>query len=108
MENAKFSIGERVIALSSTPNERCQKREKGKIYTIKGIIYCPKLGHQLINLGETHISHRIFCRCGNTHLNEGLAWTYHTEFAKIDDFTLQEVLKEENYKLACIIRDNIK
>lgn len=107
----KFSIGEKVIALSNTPIKNCQNRTKGTIYVVKNVHYCSKCGTQSINLGELvplKLGHKIACaKCGNRYLHEGLMWTYSAEFAKIDHSSLKEAVEAEDYELACIIRDNL-
>lgn len=110
MEN-QFTIGERVIALSTTGTDKGQPRVKGILYTVKNVMYCSKCGIQAINIGELILpgqSHKVECYCGHVMLNEGLQWTASSQFAKIDYSSLKHAVEEEDYELACIIRDNLK
>jgi len=109
MEN-RFSIGEKVVAITSPKDELAQPRKKGEIYVVKDVRYCPTDGHQMINLGypvSPDSSGKIACSCGKRHHANGLMWTNSKHFAKIDYSSLKEAVDEENYELACIIRDNL-
>ena len=106
--NARHSVGDRVVALSSNRNELSQPRVKGKIYTVQSIYYCSGCGIQTINIGCNNPYQEVECTCGKSQDNMGLHWTDSREFAKLDKSALQNAVEEENYELASIIRDALK
>jgi len=111
MEN-KFSIGEKVISLSNSSLDRkYQQRKKGEIYKVTDVTYCPSSGMQLVNIGQNVPNGmdktKYVCMCGKIHSSGGQMWSDNKDFAKIDYSTLKEVVENEEYELACIIRDNL-
>lgn len=108
MRNPKFSIGDTVIALSSTPilfMSRCQPRIKGEIYKVRDILDCNLCGAQSINISPFKSDkQKVLCICSKAHDNKGVQWTASKEFALADDI-LSMALAEEDYELAVKIRD---
>ncbi len=106
---SKFKIGEKVIALTNPPNDRCQNRVKGHVYEVKAIKYCMGCGQQMINIGGVTSNPYVACiLCGtNFQPNGNLQWTGQRHFAKVEDKseTLEEALANEDYELATILRD---
>jgi hypothetical protein len=105
---AKFTIGDKVIALSSSVNNE-QLRVKGNSYIVNAVGYCSGCGSQIINVsGETKIQSGK-CACGNIQASKGLWWTNSIHFIKADDNSISEAIKEaietENYELASTLRD---
>lgn len=111
MNTPVFKLNNRVMALTSTPNDRAQVREKGKIYTVTGIMYCPTDGHQAININsqrERSRTNMVDCNCGKEHPSSGRSWTKSTEFVKVDEQTLEALVEAEEYELAAIIHKELK
>ncbi len=85
-ENVRHAVGDKVVALSDTPNAICQTRKKGSIYTVYDTTFCSKCGIQSINLANTTAA--AFCECGlcgKMNASEGLEWTRSDQFAKLDE-----------------------
>lgn len=104
---SKFSVGDKVVALSNQPTPNSQPRIKGKIYTVNAIMFCSTDGRQLINLGLPSEHVVLLCSCGKKHPNDGLMWTFSKEFAKVDDVdeALENAVASEDYELAVVLRD---
>lgn len=109
--NQIFKIGDEVIALTNPKNNRCQPRVKGNKYIVKDTLYCSKCGQQRINLGEKTgdwLSNTLICtECKTKQHTENLYWTKSSLFIKPQELqaTLEQALKEENFELACTLRD---
>ncbi len=101
----QFKVGERVIALDSCPetDPSRQPRVKGKIYTVKAVLYCSGCGSQKINIGYHSLSTsgQLRCDCGKRGDAEGLKWTNSVHFAKLDniDKLIEEAVENENETL---------
>jgi hypothetical protein len=108
MSNPKFSIGDIVVALSSTPPifiSRCQHRIKGEIYKVRDTLECDLCGSQSINISPfSSDKKKVLCMCSKAHDNRGVQWTASKEFALANDVLLN-ALADENYELAVKIRD---
>jgi hypothetical protein len=104
---SKFSVGDKVVALSNPNHPNCQPRIKGKIYTVNAVMFCSTDGHQLVNLGLPSEYTLLRCSCGKKHPNDGLMWTFSKEFAKVDDVdeALENAVVSEDYELAVVLRD---
>lgn len=107
---ANFTIGDKVIALSSSVNNE-QLRVKGNLYIVNAVGYCSGCGSQIINVsGETKIQSGK-CTCGNIQPAKGLWWTTSRHFIKADENSISEAIKEalesENYELAATLRNLI-
>lgn len=104
-----FKIGDKVIALTDSPDESCQQRVKGKLYVVCSILYCCKCGVQSINIGQKvgSMDGVSRCPCGHKQAHEGLYWTVSKHFAKVDDYqeSLNEALFNEDYELAALLRN---
>jgi len=110
MKNKLHSIGDIVIALTNPKNKMSQVRVKGNEYAVQDVAYCPKCGSQSINIGTSTVkSNRLKCAspCGVIRNNVGLSWTSSSHFVKREDFqeVWDEAIEEENYELACLLRD---
>jgi len=105
---AKFIVGDKVIALSSSVNNE-QLRVKGNLYLVNAVGYCSGCGVQIINVsGETKIKDGK-CTCGHIQPARGLWWTTSKHFIKADEDSISEAIKEaianENFELASTLRD---
>ena len=108
MQN-RFNINDKVVALSSTPVEfadRCQPRVKDEVYTVLNVMYCPVCGAQLVNVANAPTEKEyLLCSCKRCRLpTQGYFWTGSEQFAPIDE-ALTQAVAEENYELACVLRD---
>lgn len=104
----RFKVGDKVIALTNPLSKASQPRIKGSIYEVKEVIFCSKCGEQVINLGfETQNIMFHHTECGNKQHTLGLYWTASKYFAKVDEFdeALEEAIQNEDYELACLLRD---
>lgn len=105
----KHSIGDSVVALTNTPNYRCQPRVKGQIYKVKDIMYCSKCGIQTINIGYTidipRFSGILECNCGSEIFSNGLHWTESKYFAPVTEAFLKECEEKEEYELCSTIKE---
>jgi hypothetical protein len=105
---SEFNIGDKAIALSTATRPN-QPRQKGRMYTVTGIYYCPTKGHQLINIDHTKSTRRTMrCGCGKIHNTEdNLSYTYADRFVKPEelDQRLEEAVEAEDYDTAITIRN---
>lgn len=103
----RFKVGDKVVALIGQTHPNAQPRIKGKIYDVIDIMFCPRDGHQMINLGYGSEHAGVICTCGGRHPNNGLMWTNAEHFAKVDDIeeALEEAVANEDYELAAMLRD---
>lgn len=113
MENKRFQIGDKIIALSDSVSASSQIRKKGKIYEVTGIQYCSSCGIQTINIDfqkniflGTYTQERCFYCKGISKPSE-MGLTISREFAKIDDINqeLEKAVENEDYELASLLRD---
>lgn len=112
----KFSIGQKVVALTNPSDEYCQQRIKGKIYTVLDVSYCCKCGLQSINI-TTDDSHPyglkwagiVKCDCGSRRPDNNKPWTDSHNFAPLDNLeqTLAEKAESEDYETCALLRDII-
>ncbi len=95
MDNVRFNVGDKVIALNT--NSGGQLRIEGKLYPVINICYCSKCGVQAIN--HTNESNGEAQRCGKCHFvdpNDGFWWSNSYHFALAQNMTAQieEALEE--------------
>jgi len=103
-----FKIGQKVVALTNPPDDTCQPRVKGKIYTVIDVLYCHKCGIQSINLGYKAVHANVVeCICGVDKSNEGLRWTLSSLFAPLDNLesSITEAVEKEDYETAQLLHD---
>lgn len=106
----RFSIGERVVALTNPSEKYSQPRIKGKTYTVLAVKYCVGCGIQDINVaGNSSIdfTHEI-CGCGlRTIAEDNMWWTSSNNFARLTDLEaeLKTAVENEDYETAAMIRD---
>lgn len=106
----KFKLEEKVVVKSNPDSRFAQPRTRGEVCEVTGIMYCPKNGHQLININYTPAvldTTLISCSCGDDHPDHGLAWTLAENFvgaSEIEGFML-EAVEDEEYELAAKLRD---
>lgn len=100
-----YKIGQKVIALVSSPCSRSQQRTKGCIYTVHDVSYCSKTGTQAINIGEHTKGHLYECHCGGLHETNGLSWTFSSLFAPVEEkpnteeaVYIEDLLKNSTYE----------
>lgn len=106
----KFELNQKVIVKSNPESRLCQPRTRGEICEITGIMYCPKNGHQLININHTPAIIKTgitSCTCGDDHPDHNLAWTLAEHFVGADEVEsfMYEAVEEEEYELAAKLRD---
>lgn len=104
----RHNIGDKVIALNDSPNEFCQFRVKGNIYTVLDTHYCSKCGIQSINIGTQLSGDFTACYdCKHAYDSENKKWTISRLFVKVDDIEelLTEAISNEDYELASTLRD---
>lgn len=97
LEIMKFSVGQRVVAITDPKNSNCQPRKKGCVYVVRDVCYCPKTGRQRINIGELTNIDLYRCRaCGGVHPTNGKGWTSSTHFKtlELDYEFVEEVIKQ--------------
>lgn len=111
-KNIRHEIGERVIALTTNPDDLHQPRKKGDIVTVQNTMYCIKCGVQCINFNNNTVPNymcdEVECNCGHSQLHNGLYWTDSEHFAKIDEDTLQSLIEQEEYELADIVHKELQ
>lgn len=108
----RFNIGDKVVALTNSPNSRCQKRVKGNIYTVLDVDYCRRCGGQGINIGGKDASAiDVKCNCGSSQeSSNGLYYTDSKHFALADNLhqELENAVAEERYEDAQVLNELIK
>jgi len=102
-----MKIGDKVIALSNAPDDRCQFRMKGSVYMVNSLSYCVMCMKTLINIGQRSNHQAVMCKCGMMLDTKGLMWTPEDEFVLLDqkDQALQRAVKDEDYEFAAKLRD---
>lgn len=108
---SEFNIGDKAIALSTAARPN-QPRQKGRMYTVTGIYYCPTKGHQMINIDHTKSTRRTMrCGCGKIHNpGDNLSYTYADRFVKLEDLEARrdQAVEEEDYDTAITCRNLIE
>lgn len=106
--NQKFVLNDIVIAIKNPLSNNSQQRTKGKLYTVTDLRYCPTTGAQSININNTRTRNKLVkCTCGGLHSTNGKGWTASTYFRKVDETTIKELIDQEEYELAVVVRDAI-
>jgi hypothetical protein len=102
-----MKIGDKVIALSNAPDDRCQFRMKGSVYMVNSLSYCVMCMKTLINIGQRSNHAAVMCKCGMMLDTKGLMWTPEDEFVLLDqkDQALQRAVDCEDYEFAAKLRD---
>lgn len=97
-----FKVGQKVVALNETDNQRCQQRKKGYVYTVLDTMFCDKCGSQIINVLEAvSPSQALICGCHNVMHNKYKTWTYSEHFASFGELesAIKEYEKVEDYEM---------
>jgi hypothetical protein len=102
-----MKIGDKVIALSDNPDDKCQFRRKGSVYMVNAISYCVMCMKTLVNIGQRSHHKGVMCKCGMLMDTQGLMWTPKDEFVLLDqkEQALAEAVKREDYEFAAKLRD---
>lgn len=106
MNRIEHKVGEDVIALESY-----QSIEKGKVYGVEAICYCPICGEQSVDVGTPLRLEVANKRCSHDQailLSEYRRdWYSSSRFASINNKSeaLEAAIKVEDYELAAILRD---
>jgi hypothetical protein len=102
-----MKIGDKVIALSNPPDERCQFRMKGSVYMVNAVSYCVMCMKTLINIGQRSYHKEVMCKCGMLMDTKGFMWTPQDEFVLLSDkeFAMQNAVDCEDYEFAAKLRD---
>ena len=102
-----MKVGDKVIALSDAPDDRCQFRSKGSVYMVNAMSYCVMCMKTLINIGQRSNYQAVQCKCGMMMDTQGLMWTPKDEFVLFDqkDQALQKAIDCEDYEFAAKLRD---
>jgi hypothetical protein len=102
-----MKIGDKVIALSNPPDDRCQFRSKGSVYMVNAVSYCVMCMKTLINIGQRSNHAAVMCKCGMMMETQGLMWTPQDEFVLLADkeFAMQNAVDCEDYEFAAKLRD---
>ena len=102
-----MKIGDKVIALSDAPDDRCQFRMKGSVYMVNAMSYCVMCMKTLINIGQRSNHAAVMCKCGMMMETQGLMWTPKDEFVLLSDKdeALQRAVDCEDYEFAAKLRD---
>jgi hypothetical protein len=99
--------GDKVIALSDSPNEQSQFRRKGSVYLVNKTTHCMYCMRHLINIGQRTNFQAVKCRCGTMLHTSGFMWTPTDEFVLLadKDKALQRAVEVEDYEFAAKLRD---
>lgn len=102
-----MKVGDKVIALSNSPDDNCQFRCKGSVYMVNSITYCVMCMKTLINIGQRSNHKGVVCKCGMLMDTGGFMWTPKDEFVLLDlkDQALTEAIEREDYEFAAKLRD---
>ena len=102
-----MKVGDKVIALSDSPNDTCQFRRKGSVYMVNAISYCVMCMKSLVNIGQRSNHKGVMCKCGMLMDTGGLMWTPKDEFVLLADKqeALQKAVDCEDYEFAAKLRD---
>lgn len=91
----KFNVGEKVVALTNSPGNMYQPREKGKVYTVLAVGYCSGCGVQRINVAGKNKAGITKCNCGHEQPNNGLWWTKSQFFSRPCELQAELELAEQ-------------
>ena len=102
-----MKVGDKVIALSNAPDDRCQFRMKGSVYMVNSLSYCVMCMKTLINIGQRSNHAAVMCKCGMMMDTKGLMWTPQDEFVLLaeKEQALKHALEIEDYEFAAKLRD---
>jgi hypothetical protein len=102
-----MKVGDKIIALSDNPDDKCQFRRKGSVYMVNAISYCVMCMKTLVNIGQRSHHKGVMCKCGMLMDTQGLMWTPKDEFILLADrqVALDEAVKREDYEFAAKLRD---
>jgi hypothetical protein len=102
-----MKVGDKVIALSDAPDDRCQFRMKGSVYMVNAMSYCVMCMKTLINIGQRSNYQAVQCKCGMMMETQGLMWTPKDEFVLLSDkqIELDKAIEREDYEFAAKLRD---
>lgn len=102
-----MKVGDKVIALSDSPDDTCQFRRKGSVYMVNAMSYCVMCMKSLVNIGQRSNHKGVMCKCGMLMDTQGLMWTPKDEFVLLADrqSALDEAVKREDYEFAAKLRD---
>lgn len=102
-----MKIGDKVIALSDAPDDRCQFRMKGSVYMVNATTFCFMCMKGLVNIGQRSNHQTVMCKCGTLMDSGGLMWTPKDEFVLLADKqeALQRAVDCEDYEFAAKLRD---
>ena len=100
-------VGDKVIALSDSPNEQSQFRKRGSVYVVNETTYCMYCMRHLINIGQRTNFQAVKCKCNTMLHTGGLMWTPTDEFVLLadKDKALQRAVDIEDYEFAAKLRD---
>lgn len=114
----RHNVNDKVIALTNPQDALTnQPRVKGNIYIVMALRYCTNCGQQCVNVSGSippisHIGTRYanytLCDCGGSTPHDGLWWTNSFHFAPINEETLKEAEKNEEYELCAQILDALQ
>lgn len=109
-EIIRHNVGDKVIALKSSTNEREQLRIKGKLYTVKATKFCSKCGTQVINIGPKTSRLYVDCFCNSIFDTDGNEWTVSKHFAKPEKLQakIEEAVEVEDYETAHELTELLK
>ena len=99
--------GDKVIALSDSPNEQSQFRRRGSVYVVNETIICMFCRRYLINIGQRTNFQTVKCKCNTMLHTAGLMWTPTSEFVLLADKDKEMYLAvdREDYEFAAKLRD---
>jgi len=102
-----MKIGDKVIALTDSPNDSCQFRMKGSVYMVNATTFCIMCMKGLINIGQRSRHQSVMCKCGTLMDSHGLMWTPKDEFVLLADKqkALDKAVDSEDYEFAAKLRD---
>jgi hypothetical protein len=102
-----MKIGDKVIALSDSPDDSCQFRMKGSVYMVNSITYCVMCMKTLINIGQRSNHKGVVCKCGMLMDTGGFMWTPKDEFVLLADKqdAIDKAVDCEDYEFAAKLRD---
>lgn len=108
----RFNIGEKVIATRTiVADHQKQGIEKGKIYPVLSMIFCPRCGVQAINVtnqeAEGH-KREVKCNCDTIFpMLDRYKYSASEYFTRLEnkEELLEKAIAEEDYEFATQIRD---
>lgn len=100
-----MKVGDQVVARTTSTGKHAQYREKGKVYTVEGIMICRKCDALFVNIGQVSDNKELKCLCGCKQPNHKMKWTYQSEFIVVSQKSLEHAIYVEDYETAAVIRD---